>query len=121
MYDSIDGKKVGTLKNVDTTTTSSVTTNPGEKFHIPTYTPMDKINPLYHKLSQIAYDTVLQTMLEGEKEHGVDGWIGLGVSNHTSHVADHLVKWSKGLADEPHLEHLITRLAMIKYLEMEET
>lgn len=75
------------------------------------------MNPDYIKLAQIAYDTVLQTMIEGEKTHPVNDWQGISIADHTAHAADHLVKWSKGFTDELHLEHLITRLTMIKCLE----
>jgi hypothetical protein len=145
MYDSTDGKKAGILKDTYTRYSDSTSNNgpyahensttitnsngvvyaEAPEFIDPVADPIimntpryqAPINPDYLKLAQIAYDTVLRTMQEGEKTHPSDEWQEVSISGHTAHVADHLVKWSKGFTDEPHLEHLITRCAMIKFLD----
>lgn len=75
------------------------------------------MNPDYIKLAQIAYDTVLQTMIEGEQSHPANNWWNISTGVHYHHVFKHLSEWGKGDTSEPHLDHAITRLAMIKYLE----
>lgn len=74
-------------------------------------------NPDYIKLAQIAYDTVIQTMQEGEKSHPNDDWQNVDIMEHFRHALDHLANWELDENDEDHLAHAITRLAMIKYLE----
>ena len=81
----------------------------------PRYQP--PINPDYLKLAQIAYDTVLKTMVEGEKEHGADGWKDKQTGEHFKHADNHLFLYLKGDASEDHIAHAMTRCAMIKYLE----
>jgi hypothetical protein len=78
------------------------------------------MNPIYHKLAQIAYDTVLQTMVDGEKTHPNDDWQSVDIMEHFRHAIDHLANWELDENDEDHLAHAITRLAIIKYLEGEE-
>lgn len=75
------------------------------------------MNPDYIKLAKIAYDTVLQTMLEGEKEHGVDGWKDKHTGEHFKHADKHLFLYLEGDTSEEHIAHALTRCAMIKYLE----
>jgi hypothetical protein len=75
------------------------------------------MNPLYEKLAQIAYDTVIQTMQEGEKSHPNDDWQNVDIMEHFRHALDHLAAWEIEENDEDHLAHAITRLIMIKYLE----
>ena len=81
----------------------------------PIYSP--PVNPDYIKLAQIAYDTVLQTMLEGAKTHPDNDWQSVDIMEHFRHALDHLANWELEEKDEPHLDHAITRLVMIKYLE----
>jgi hypothetical protein len=76
------------------------------------------MNPIYHKLAQIAYDTVIQTMQEGEKSHPNDDWQNVDIMEHFRHAIDHLASWELEENDEDHLAHAITRLAMIKFLEV---
>lgn len=81
---------------------------------------MKMINPDYVKLAQIAYDTVLRTMQEGEKDHGKDEWKKLPVAAHLDHADTHIQfqKIDYALRDkEDHIAHALTRCAMIKYLE----
>jgi len=75
------------------------------------------MNPDYIKLAKIAYDTVLQTMIEGEKEHGTDGWKDTQTGEHFKHADNHLFLYLKGDSSEDHIAHAMTRCAMIKYLE----
>lgn len=76
------------------------------------------MNPDYIKLAQIAYDTVLQTMIEGEKEHGVDGWKEKAIEYHKRHAYEHAEKAYTGvLSKEDDVGHCMTRCAQIKYLE----
>jgi hypothetical protein len=101
MYDSIDRLKAGILKVIHTYTTDSTA-----------------INPDYIKLAQLAYDTVLQTMLEGEKEHGVDGWKDKDLEYHKAHVLNHADSiYFNEKPVEDHIAHALTRCAIIKYLE----
>lgn len=78
------------------------------------------MNPIYHKLAQLAYGTVLQTMIEGEKTHPDNDWQNVDIMEHFRHAIDHLASWELEENDEDHLAHAITRLAIIKYLEGEE-
>ena len=75
------------------------------------------INPDYLKLAQIAFDTVLQTMVEGEKEHEPDNWKEQCITCHMRHAEDHIEHAILGYSDENHIAHALTRCAMIKYLE----
>jgi len=77
------------------------------------------MNPDYIKLAQIAYDTVLQTMLEGEKKHGTGGWKNKSLAYHKFHISEHADYALCGDTKEDHIAHAMTRCAMIKYLEVE--
>lgn len=77
------------------------------------------MNPIYHKLAQLAYGTVLQTMIEGEKTHPDNDWQNVDIMEHFRHALDHLASWELEENGEDHLAHAITRLAIIKYLEGE--
>jgi hypothetical protein len=77
----------------------------------------ENTNPEYVRLALLAYDTVLQTMIEGEKEHNVDGWKNVNIPAHGMHVIDHIYYHSRDDVSEDHIAHALTRLAMIKYLE----
>lgn len=74
------------------------------------------MNADYIKLAQIAYGTVLQTMIDGEKEHGADGWKVLSVADHAEHIKAHIGKHRMDKSED-HIAHALTRCAMIKYLE----
>lgn len=82
------------------------------------------MNPEYIKLAQIAYDTVLATMLEGEVTHPGNEWKDVAADDHTQHAADHIenalvameYNW---VQSEDHIGHALTRLAMIKAKEQE--
>jgi hypothetical protein len=137
MYDSIDGKQASVLKNVNTTDFDSipVTINVARSWQYvqapefkepviinsPRYSPV-AINPDYLKLAQIAYDTVLRTMIEGEKEHQKNEWQEVPVKDHVNHIREHgddcyidLIYEQKSAED--HIAHAMTRCAMIKFLE----
>jgi hypothetical protein len=75
------------------------------------------MNPDYIKLAKIAYDTVLQTMIEGERVHGADEWKNTSIGEHFRHADRHLFKYLQGDTSEDHIAHAQARLAMIKYLE----
>jgi len=77
----------------------------------------ESANPGYIKLAKIAYDTVLQTMLEGEKEHGADEWKEQCVTSHLRHAESHIEHAVSYHSGEDHIAHAMTRCAMIKYLE----
>jgi len=74
------------------------------------------MNPIYIKLAKIAYDTVLQTMQEGEQTHG-DEWLTKSIDYHKEHALQHSVLNHFGDVSENHTNNGMTRLAMIKYLE----
>jgi hypothetical protein len=78
------------------------------------------MNPDYEKLGEIAKQTVIQTILEGEKEHGADGWKKLSIKEHDDHAMRHIFFHGQGRNDEDHIAHAMTRCAMIKFLEQEE-
>jgi len=78
------------------------------------------MNPIYHKLAQIAYDAVLQTMQEGEQTHPDDDWQEVDVYEHASHAWQHINDYYIGDTTEEHIAHALTRCAMIKYLEEEQ-
>jgi hypothetical protein len=77
-----------------------------------------RINPLYTKLAQIAYDTILQTMLEGEAKHG-DEWLHKSIDYHKLHAYQHAEQNYIGDKSEKHTNNGLTRNAMILYLEGE--
>lgn len=81
------------------------------------YKKLKDVKPIYIELAQIAFDTVLQTMIEGEQSHPANNWRNISTGVHYHHVFKHLSEWGKGDTSELHLDHAITRLAMIKYLE----
>ncbi len=93
---------------------------PGPEFQEPVIIrnpPYPYINPDYLTLAQIAYDTVLQTMIEGEKEHGADQWKSKSMTYHKRHASEHADDAYVGDSKEDHIAHALTRCAMIKYLE----
>jgi hypothetical protein len=76
------------------------------------------INPDYIKLAEIAFNAVLQTMMEGEKKHGADEWKEQTMLEHKMHIAEHFYKINSDKLED-HIAHAMTRCAMIKYLEAE--
>jgi len=76
------------------------------------------MNPLYHKLAQIAYNTVLRTMLENESSHG-DEWLHKSVDYHKRHAMEHAELSYTGNSKEDDNGHCLTRCAMVEYLEAE--
>jgi hypothetical protein len=75
------------------------------------------MNPEYIKLAQIAYDTVLATMQEGETTHPAQEWQEVDINTHLAHEAVHCVKYVEGDTSEDHIGHALTRLALIKALQ----
>lgn len=69
----------------------------------------------YKQLAQLAYDTVLQTMTEGEAAHGLDKWKTLSQHDHLIRGFRHMVKAIYHQTDENHLAHALTRCAMAIY------
>jgi len=81
------------------------------------YKKLRNVKPIYIELAQIAFDTVLQTMIDGEKTHPANEWQNVDIMEHFRHAIDHLANWELDENDEDHLAHAITRLIMIRYLE----
>lgn len=84
------------------------------------YKKLKDINPLYIELARIAYDTVLHTMLQGEKTHPDNDWQDVSIIDHICHAGHHIDDYITEDTSEDHIAHAITRLAIIKYLEGEE-
>ncbi len=78
-----------------------------------------EINPEYRRLAQIAYDTVLQTMIEGEKTHPDNEWKDRSVKYHKEHAFIHAgnAHLEPNKTDEDNIACCMTRCAMIKFLE----
>jgi hypothetical protein len=77
------------------------------------------MNPDYEKLGEIAKQTVIQTMFEGEKSH-LDGyWKGLNKVEQSRRIEDHARLARCNNIEEDHIAHAMTRCAMIKFLEVE--
>ncbi len=74
-------------------------------------------NPDYVKLAQIAYDTVLKVMQEGEKKHGVDGWKDKSIDYHKLRAFHHTNSAIEFNTGDDDIAHALTRCTMIKYLE----
>ncbi len=86
------------------------------------YKRLKDVNPIYIELAQIAFDEVIQTMLEGEATHPdkpIDGWKSVSVEEHLRHIKDHIDKLIAGDKTEDHAGHTSARLAMIEYLDAE--
>jgi hypothetical protein len=82
------------------------------------YMQSQKAISLYEELGEIAKQTVIRTMIEGEKEHGVDGWKHKSVEYHKQHALEHAEKaYSCVPTKEDDVGHCMTRCAQIKYLE----
>lgn len=78
------------------------------------------MNPDYIKLAQIAYDTVLRTMREGEKTHPDNDWQDVDKIDHLCHANHHIIDYIANDKSADHIAHALTRCAMIKYLEAEQ-
>ena len=72
-------------------------------------------DPEYIKLAQIAFDTVLATMLEGEKTHPEQDW---QTANHIDRIMQHAYKYHNGDTAEDHIGHALTRCAMVKAIQV---
>ena len=70
------------------------------------------MNPLYHKLAQIAYDKVIETMLAGEKDHPGNEWINKSAEYHKLHAYQHAESAYIGNNKEDDTGHCLTRCAM---------
>lgn len=70
------------------------------------------INPEYIKLAQIAYDTVIKTMLAGEKDHPGNEWVDKPADYHKLHAYQHAESAYLGDKSEDHPGHCLTRCAM---------
>ena len=79
------------------------------------YKKLKNVNPLYIKLAQIAFDTVLQTMQDGEAKHG-DEWLSKSIDYHKLHALQHAELNYVGDKSDKHTNNGLTRNAMIKYL-----
>lgn len=93
---------------------------PGPEFQEPVIIrnpPYPYINPDYLTIAQIAYDTVLQTMIEGELKHGVSDWKSRSADHHKRRALKHAEKAYSGDQSDKHVGNCLTRCAMIKYLE----
>lgn len=84
------------------------------------YIQSKTVNPAYEKLAQIAYDTVLKTMVEGEKDHPDNRWKDKDIEYHLLHAMQHADSaYFNDTAKEDDTAHCLTRCAMIKLLEQE--
>ena len=73
----------------------------------------------YEELGEIAKQTVIRTMMEGEATHPdkpVDGWKDFESYDHALHAVTHIMSFTVGLNGEDDIAHALTRCAMIKYL-----
>ena len=86
------------------------------------YKRLKDVNPIYIELAQIAFDEVIQTMLEGEATHPdkpIDGWKDKPIEFHKLHAYKHSELAYTGNGKEDDTGHCLTRCAMIEYLEAE--
>lgn len=70
------------------------------------------MNPEYIKLAQIAYDTVIRTMLAGEKDHPGNEWVNKPADYHKLHAYQHAESAYLGDKSEKHTNNCLTRCAM---------
>ena len=66
----------------------------------------------YKQLSQLAYDTVLKTMLEGTKTHPDDDYMHRPFLEDYNHTKEHIRKYSLNV-DTVELEHAMTRIVIM--------
>jgi len=78
----------------------------------------------YHEVAQVAYDTVLKTMQEGELTHPGNGWKDVSLLEHAQHASNHAVDAQYEIqhniqypTGEDHTGNCMTRCAMIKFLK----
>ena len=76
------------------------------------------IKGVYRELAGLAYDTVLKTMVEGTKTHPDDNWQEVDIIDHLCHASHHIEDYIAKDKTEDHIAHAITRLVMIKFLEV---
>jgi hypothetical protein len=79
----------------------------------------EDVNPDYIKLAKVAYDTVYQTMIDGEAKHG-DEWLSKSIDHHKEHALGHAELNYVGDKSDKHTNNCLTRNAMILYLEAEQ-
>ncbi len=75
------------------------------------------MNPTYEQLGELAKQTVIRVMQEGEAAHPANDWQDKPAGEHFRHADKHMFMYLQGDASEDHIAHALTRLAMIKYLE----
>lgn len=80
------------------------------------YKKLKDVKPIYIELAQIAFDTVLQTMIDGEAKHG-DEWLSKSIDYHKQHAYQHAELNYVGDKSDKHTNNCLTRNAMILYLE----
>lgn len=76
-----------------------------------------KTMSLYEVLGEIAKQTVIRTMIEGEKTHPANDWQEVDIIDHICHTSHHENDYIAGDTSEDHIAHALTRCAMIKYME----
>lgn len=72
------------------------------------------------KLAWIAAICVIKTMREGQKHYPDERWKIQPINAHVVHAKIHIFDFMDNFGDQPkedHIAHMITRGAMIKYLE----
>ena len=76
------------------------------------------MNPVYERLARIAYDTVIATMVEGEKTHPEQDWKTVSIYKHRWCAAQHADNALVGnKTGEDDMGHCLTRCAMVKAIE----
>ena len=75
-----------------------------------------KAMSLYEEVGEIAKQTVIRTMMEGEKEHG-DEWLYKSINYHKEHALGHAELNYVGDKSDKHTNNGLTRNAMILYME----
>jgi hypothetical protein len=71
------------------------------------------MNPEYERLGELAKQTVIRTMQEGEQTHPGQEWLKIPTSEHYIHAQHHMTDWYYKDTSEDHIGHAITRLVMI--------
>lgn len=67
----------------------------------------------HEQLAKLAYDTVLKIMSDNETIHPGNVWEKLTYKEHREHAINHLLEDIAGDESEPHIEHALTRIAMM--------
>lgn len=66
----------------------------------------------YNEIAELAHDATLHTLMVNGEKHG-DAWKTTSDGKNVSHAIEHLRKHLAGDATEPHLDHALTRIALI--------